>query len=1797
MNRFFIRLISAAALLAQLVPAAVMSQAALPQALAQTAPATPPPTAVNNPPLAPHQVLVFPQRDFVSASGYSELDIVQVRVIHPDGTTISTDNIQPQPDPLAAPGAAFAGIVDVNHPGGACWPTVTPDIRPGDRVQVVIVGGPNAGPADETTVANVTAQRPVLVNPTTVAIHGTAVAADGVTPLPPDQLEQRLVAPKDIFDLNGRRTLRATAAAGADGTLSYDVSGSVNWTATYSGLSAADVTRALGAESRIFWRGINPVAAVEGTIYEIGAGIFPGPARGCTAPLEKLPPPPGSELIPPSTPTLQSASVSGSNTVTLTWTAATDNVGVTSYGVYRDGVAIFNVDGATLTYNDVNVPAGTYLYQVDAADAVGNRSALSNGISATTSLSSPTLPAGTVVHEPPAAPVQIISFPRRDFISSSGFLESDAVTVQVIRNGLLVSTASGVIPQADPRAAPNAPFAGIVEVNHPGGACWEGVTPDLRQGDIVRTIAYNRDGSIRSVDQTTSADMTVQRPTIIKQATPGLADGIIEVHGTAMAADGGPIPAAQLTQRLVANKDAFDLNGRRTLRAGGAGKDGELVYDANDLTGTHFTATFTGLSGDDVARAVGGVSVSTGRTFVGAQSRILRLGLPVAAATEITIWEEDQVNGPALPACQTPSEPFDTARPSTPTLQATSQALANQPGSNKVGLTWTAATDNVYVWAYRVYRDGAPLRNVSGATTSYLDTNVPTGAHTYTVDAADSSDNRSLQSTGASINMIDVTPPSVPLNVVATAGTGQVALSWSASTDDVGVTLYGIYRGGVKLTDVPAPTTSYTDSGLALGTYSYTVDAADAAGNRSAQSAAITANVTANADALAPTVPTNLVADTRDVYTGATAPAIGTHDVKLSWTASADNVGVTGYGVYRRNTIPAAGVFDKIIDIPASASPTYTDTPASIGTYEYAIDAFDSAGNRSAQSVSRIAVTVNDPPTGSHSILPFPQRDFVSSTGYALSEGPVTVSVIRGGHTVATSTAISPVEDPATPGLGLVEVNHPGGGCWFDATPNLLPGDIVRYTNAAGLAEQTRTRRVDAYRAIMVQAASPGLANGSVEIHGRAFNFDGTPMAAAEVAAQVQNRLIANRDLFDLNGRRTLRAGGPGADGALSYNAATGDWVATYSNLTANDVARAVGGAVINGDGTVPPFPGAESRGLWLGLPVAAPPETTLYEDGDGVLGGPVATGTCTSAPREPSGLTSLVPTSLTFSQNVGTTSSQTVSLTNSGNAPLTVSGAALSGVYPGDYAITTTTCLTTLAVGASCTTTVSFTPRAIGDRIAALEFQSNAGDTPGVVPLNGKATNVPAPVASLSPTSLTFPGTVVGATSAPQTVTLSNTGNAPLTVTSATFSGPFALNTAAGSDTCSGKSIAAGGSCTVSVVFKPTATGAASGTLSFADNAGTQTVALSGSGAAQPVATPSRPALAAASDSGVVGDNITRVNTPTFTGTAPAGTTVSILSDGVSVGSAATTGTGTYSVVTSVLADGNHVITAQAKDAAGTLSLASAGLNVTIDTVAPVASAPQSSLSSGMAVKIDTANFANSSIPVTLTWSGTDAGSIASYQLQQKKDTFSLVGITSTTTTGTFAPVATPAANSTSVTLDLALGQMLVGKPVTLFSYTFQVLACDVAGNCGTFTAAPKFQMIPVDDSLTGPLLNGAGSIGYSGSWTSGLVTGAYNGNVHFTTAVGANARLNNVTFNVNSDVVWVSTKGPDRGIATVSVDGVATTVDLYAPTAQPAQVVFATRGLRGATQHSVVVTSTGTRNAASTGVRVDMDSFMAIH
>ncbi|WP_327001743.1 DUF4832 domain-containing protein [Dactylosporangium sp. NBC_01737] len=176
----------------------------------------------------------------------------------------------------------------------------------------------------------------------------------------------------------------------------------------------------------------------------------------------------------------------------------------------------------------------------------------------------------------------------------------------------------------------------------------------------------------------------------------------------------------------------------------------------------------------------------------------------------------------------------DCVAPTPPTLTATGVT------GTSVALAWSGATDNVAVTGYQVRRDGTVVATVTG--TSYTDTAVPTGSHAYTVTARDAAGNTSAASNTVTVGVgcTDCTAPSAPTGLAVTATTPtSIALSWSPATDNVGVTGYLVFRNG---TQVAAPAgTSYTDTGLAGGSYTYTVRARDAAGNLSPASAPLTA--------------------------------------------------------------------------------------------------------------------------------------------------------------------------------------------------------------------------------------------------------------------------------------------------------------------------------------------------------------------------------------------------------------------------------------------------------------------------------------------------------------------------------------------------------------------------------------------------------------------------------------------------------------------------------------------------------------------------------------------------------------------------------------------------------------------------------------------------------------------------------------------------------------------------------------------------------------------------------------------
>jgi chitodextrinase len=200
----------------------------------------------------------------------------------------------------------------------------------------------------------------------------------------------------------------------------------------------------------------------------------------------------------------------------------------------------------------------------------------------------------------------------------------------------------------------------------------------------------------------------------------------------------------------------------------------------------------------------------------------------------------------------------------------------------------------------------------------------------------------------------DATAPTAPTNVTASSITQTGAtISWTASTDNVGVTGYNIYiNGSTTATNVNLITgTNYPVTNLFPGTtYSIVVKAKDAAGNFSSASNAASITIT---DTIAPTTPVGL-----------TSSNITQTSATISWTASTDNVGVTGYNIYKNGSATPSN--STLI-----TSTTYNASGLTAGTSRtYAVEAIDAAGNKSTISDSLTVVTSSSSTTTTSSSCP-----------------------------------------------------------------------------------------------------------------------------------------------------------------------------------------------------------------------------------------------------------------------------------------------------------------------------------------------------------------------------------------------------------------------------------------------------------------------------------------------------------------------------------------------------------------------------------------------------------------------------------------------------------------------------------------------------------------------------------------------------------------------------------------------------------------------------------------------------------
>jgi chitodextrinase len=264
----------------------------------------------------------------------------------------------------------------------------------------------------------------------------------------------------------------------------------------------------------------------------------------------------------------------------------------------------------------------------------------------------------------------------------------------------------------------------------------------------------------------------------------------------------------------------------------------------------------------------------------------------------------------------------DTTPPSMPAGLATGSVT-----TSSVTLSWDASTDGVGVVGYRLFRDGEQV--ATSSSTSYSFTGLSCGtSYTLGVAAYDAAGNPSAtattsRSTGA---CADTQAPSTPTGLsISGLGSAAVTLSWNASADNVGVTKYRLFVDGTEVGS--SLTTSYLFSGLSCQTaYTLGVAAADAAGNVSPL-ATKTAQTAACSDTQPPSTPSSL-----------STSSVTQTSMKLSWKASTDNVGVTGYRLFLNGS--QAGT---------STSASYSFAGLSCGTsYTLGVAAYDAAGNLSS---------------------------------------------------------------------------------------------------------------------------------------------------------------------------------------------------------------------------------------------------------------------------------------------------------------------------------------------------------------------------------------------------------------------------------------------------------------------------------------------------------------------------------------------------------------------------------------------------------------------------------------------------------------------------------------------------------------------------------------------------------------------------------------------------------------------------------------------------------------------------------
>ena len=653
---------------------------------------------------------------------------------------------------------------------------------------------------------------------------------------------------------------------------------------------------------------------------------------------------------PPSIPSITSGAAPSSGRVDLAWTTSTDDVGVTGYTVYRNGSPIGTTSGPTATtYSDLTVsPSTSYSYTVDAFDAANNHS-------------NPSLPS-VVVTPAPSVPLTLLPIADSYVDASSSTTNYGTSTSlrfdgsPVVRSYIMfdLSGVSGTITKATLRVFANTASAGYTI----GGTATTWTETGLTSANAPPVGASVGSSGAFGASSWTSVDVTTLIGTgKLSLAMSGINSTAVRLSSRESGATTAPQlvverasapppqpPVASFTQSLTTQTAGLSIS----------------FTDTSTNTPTAWLWDF----GDGSSSTL----QSPSHTWA------------TAGPYTVSLTASNGV-GPSVPAATVGI----TINPDTspPTNPSSLTATAN--GTTRVDLAWGASIDNVGVTGYTLYRADLvdPLALLGPGTLSYGDTGLtPDTTYTYTVLARDAAGNPSGTAGPASATTAALPPPPQPpvasFTQSLTTQTAGLSISFTdTSTNTPTAWLWDFGDGSSSTLQSPSHTWA------TAGPYTVSLTASNGVGP---SVPAATVGITINPDTSPPTNPSSL-----------TATANGTTRVDLAWGASIDNVGVTGYTLYRADLVDPLALLG-----PGTLS--YGDTGLTPDTtYTYTVLARDAAGNPSGTAGPASATTAALPPPPPSQLTLLPIADsYVDASIATANYGTLTQLRFDGSPVVKT---------------------------------------------------------------------------------------------------------------------------------------------------------------------------------------------------------------------------------------------------------------------------------------------------------------------------------------------------------------------------------------------------------------------------------------------------------------------------------------------------------------------------------------------------------------------------------------------------------------------------------------------------------------------------------------------------------------------------------------------------------------------------------------------------------------------------